>query len=77
MGIKGDIEKILEYSIENEDVLPYGGLILQRLFDPFEPSSLIIEDLTMSCRPRKELIQMFDERIPLCFCLRDTMDLIR
>lgn len=70
-----DIEEIQEYSTEENDELPFGGDILQKLFDPFEPFSLIIEDLTMSCRPREELVDMFDERIPLRFCLRDTMGL--
>lgn len=75
MGHIEDIEKVYEYSVEENDVLEYGGEILRKLFDPYEPYSLIVEDMTMACRPRQELIDMFDKRIPLRFCLRDTMGL--
>lgn len=75
MGGTNDIEGINEYSIDCDDLLQYGGEILQKLFDPYEPFSLIIEELTMACRPRTELIDMFDDKIPLRFCLRDTMGL--
>lgn len=75
----GDVKNIVavhEYSVSADcNELPYGGDILQKIFDPYEPFSLVIEDLTMACRPREELIKMFDDRIPLRFCLRDTMGL--
>ena len=76
MGDVKNIESVHEYSVEADDEeLTYGGDILQKLFDPYEPFSLLIEDLTMSCKPREELIEMFAEKIPLRFCLRDTMGL--
>lgn len=75
LGTDNGTERINEYSIEKEDILPYGGEILQILFDPYEPYSLIIEEITLACRPREELIEMFDDKIPLRFCLRDTMGL--
>lgn len=77
LGEAGQIGVVGEYSIEqeNEDNLPYGGDMLQHIFDPYEPYSLIVEDITLVCRPREELIEMFDENIPLRFCLRDTMGL--
>lgn len=75
MGNVENIERVREYSVEENDILEYGGDVLQKLFDPYEPFSLIVEDMTMACRPRQELIDMFDEKIPLRFCLRDTMGL--
>lgn len=75
MGAGNGIEEINEYSVEQDDILPYGGVILKTLFDPFQPYSLIIEDLVLTCRPREELIEMSNENIPLRFCLRDTMGL--
>lgn len=75
IGIGNNLDSINEYSIEEEDYYPYGGELLEKLFDPFQPYSLVIEDITLSCRPRKELINMSDEDIPLRFCLRDTMGL--
>ena len=79
MGIDHLIDITREYSTEYNDVLPYGGEVLQHLFDPYEPYSLIVENMTMVCRPREVLIHelrnMFDKRIPLRFCIRDTMGL--
>lgn len=76
LGCIDDPNSILEYTVdENDAELKYGGAILQSLFDPFEPYSLVIEDMTVACRPREELIKQFDDKIPLRFCLRDTMGL--
>lgn len=77
LGKNGQIGVVGEYSVEcdNEHNLPYGGDMLQHIFDPYEPYSLIVEDITLVCRPREELIEMFDDKIPLRFCLRDTMGL--
>lgn len=68
-------DTILEYSTRRDDEFPYGGNVLQGLFDPFEPYSLIIEDFILACRPREELIKMANENVPLRFCLRDSMGL--
>lgn len=75
LGVNNPIGEVREYSVEPNDELPYGGEVLQHIFDPYEPYSLIIEDITMVCRPREELIEKFDKKIPLRFCLRDTMGL--
>lgn len=75
LGAGNILGNICEYSIKEDDVFTYGGTILQTLFDPFEPFSLIVEDITLACRPRTELIIRSDENIPLRFCLRDTMGL--
>lgn len=69
------VGEISAYSTEDNDILPYGGAILQSLFDPFEPYSLVVEDMAVACRPRQQFIDMADENIPLRFCLRDTMGL--
>ncbi|WZL80633.1 hypothetical protein QBE53_12565 [Vallitaleaceae bacterium 9-2] len=75
LGEKLQDENILELSVDEHDDLQYGGNVLQNLFDPFQPYSLIINDLTLSCRPREEIIKMGEESIPTRFCLRDTMGL--
>lgn len=75
MGADNHMGEVKEYSVKENDDLPYGGEVLQHIFDPYEPYSLIIEDIVMVCRPREELIKKFDEKIPLRFCLRDTMGL--
>ena len=75
LGANSGVESISEFSVVEDDILPYGGMILQSLFDPYEPYSLIVEEMTMACRPRDELIDMFYDKIPLRFCLRDTMGL--
>lgn len=75
LGAGNVLGNICGYSVKEDDVFTYGGVILQTLFDPFEPFSLIVEDITLACRPRTELIIRSDENIPLRFCLRDTMGL--
>lgn len=75
LGANSGVESINEFSVVEDDILPYGGMILQSLFDPYESYSLIVEEMTMVCRPRDELIDMFYDKIPLRFCLRDTMGL--
>lgn len=75
IGTENEIGSICEYSVEKDDIFAYGGHILQTLFNPYEPYSLVISNITLACRPREELLQMSDESIPLRFCLRDTMGL--
>lgn len=75
MGTSDNLENINEYSAEKDDSCSYGGTILRTLFDPFQPFSLIVEDMVLACRPRHELIEKADENVPLRFCLRDTMGL--
>jgi len=68
-------DKILEYSTENGDRFTFGGNVLRGLFDPSEPYSLVIRDLTLACSPREELVKMADRNVPLHFCLRDSVGL--
>lgn len=75
IGAGNGLGNINEYSVDQDDIFPYGGLILQTLFDPFQPYSLIVEDMVLACRPRQELIEKADDGVPLRFCLRDTMGL--
>lgn len=75
LGGDNSLGGIHDYSANEDDIFMYGGTILQTLFDPFEPFSLIVEDITLACRPRTEIITRSDENIPLRFCLRDTMGL--
>lgn len=70
-----DMGTILEYSTKTDDEFPYGGNVLHGLFDPFEPYSLIIEDIVLASRPRKEMLEKTVENRPLRFCLRDSMGL--
>ncbi len=70
-----DMGAILEYSTKTDDEFPYGGDVLQGLFDPFEPYSLMIEDFILASRPRKEMMEKAGENKPLRFCLRDSMGL--
>nr|WP_307989863.1 hypothetical protein [uncultured Niameybacter sp.] len=75
IGMRNKLNSICEYSVEKDDDFPYGGDILQILFNPYEPYSLVISNITLACKPREELLEMADENIPLRFCLRDTMGL--
>lgn len=52
LGANSGVESISEFSVVEDDILPYGGMILQSLFDPYESYSLIVEEMTMACRPR-------------------------
>ena len=70
-----EFDKVAEMSIEQNDVFPYGEPILASLFNPYEPYSLVVEEIVLSCRPRQELVDMSDKNMPLRFCLRDTMGL--
>lgn len=72
---KVDKECINEFSVEKDDQFPYGATILRELFDPMQAYSLVISEMTLSCRPREELVNMAMEDVPLRFCLRDTMGL--
>lgn len=75
IGEGNSLDNICEYSTKQGDIFPYGGKVLEELFDPFQPYSLVVEDITLACRPRIELIEMADVDIPLRFCIRDTMGL--
>ena len=54
LGANSGVESINEFSVVEDDILPYGGMILQSLFDPYEPYSLIVEEMTMACRQREK-----------------------
>lgn len=68
-------QKMLQYSTEGED---NGSHVLEALFDPYTPYSLIIDYISIACRPRKELIRLAQNKspeLPFRFCIRDTMGL--
>ena len=51
---------------------------MEVLFDPFAPFSLVIDHISVACRPRQELIDIAQEKspeLPFRFCIRDTMGL--
>lgn len=67
--------KRLQYSLDDDN---NGTHILEVLFDPFAPFSLVIDHISVACRPRQELIDIAQEKspeLPFRFCIRDTMGL--
>lgn len=67
--------KMLQYSLDDDN---NGTHILEVLFDPFAPFSLVIDHISVACRPRQELIDIAQEKspeLPFRFCIRDTMGL--
>lgn len=68
-------DKIYEFDLGECGVDAEGARVLQQLFNPYKPYSLIIEEMTLISRPRKELIELNSEDYPLRFCLKDTMGL--
>ena len=71
---ENDCNSICQFSVNENDLFAYGGHILEELFDPYQPYSLIVEEMTLACRPREEIIKE-NADLPLRFCLRDTMGL--
>lgn len=66
---------VVEYNLERDCT---GGQILKTLFDPYAPYSLILDQITLACRPRQELIEIAQKKypeFPLRLCIRDTMGL--
>ena len=74
VGEDMDEGSVYEYSTDESDEYPYGGVVLEELFDPDKPYSLIVDEMTLTCCPREEILSDDDE-IPVRFCLRDTMGL--
>lgn len=68
-------DKIYEFDLEDSGVDTDGARVLQELFNPYKAYSLVIEEMTLISRPRKELIELNSEDYPLRFCLKDTMGL--
>lgn len=71
---ENDCNSICQFSVDENGLFTYGGHILEELFDPYQPYSLIVEEMTLACRPREEIIKE-NADLPLRFCLRDTMGL--
>lgn len=68
-------EKMLQYGLEDGN---NGTHVLEVLFDPFAPYSLVIDHISIACRPRQKLIDIAQEKspeLPFRFCIRDTMGL--
>ena len=49
--------------------------MLEELYTPSAPFSLIIEDVKIACRPREEVVKFCSTEYPFRFCLRDTVGL--
>lgn len=64
-----------EYSTEKDDIYPYGGDILMALFNAKAPYSLIIEEITLACKPRREMLEAHNKNWPMRFVFRDSMGL--
>lgn len=68
-------EEMVQYNLQEEKS---GIKVLESVFDPFAPYSLIIDHINFACRPRKELIDIAQDHspeLPFRFCIRDTMGL--
>ena len=68
-------QKMVQYSLQGEN---NGTKILAALFDPFAPYSLVVDHISIACRPRQELIDIAQKTspdLPFRFCIRDTMGL--
>lgn len=68
-------ERIVQYNLDGEDD---GTNVLEALFDPFAPYSLLIDHISIACKPRQELIDIARNKepdLPFRFCIRDTMGL--
>ena len=69
------LQKIVQYNLNDK----YDGInVLETLFDPYSPYSLVIDHILIACRPRKELIDIAQTKspdFPFRFCIRDTMGL--
>lgn len=77
IGSGAGSSSVLEYSTqENGGSYPYGGRVLTQLFDPYQPYSLIVNEMTVACMPRKEILNAkTEQKLPVQFCLKDTMGL--
>lgn len=67
--------KILQYNLEDDYK---GAHLLESIFDPFAPYSLVVDQISIACRPRQELIDIAKKKspdFPFRFCIRDTMGL--
>lgn len=64
-----------EFSAVDNDIYPFGGDILKELFDSKAPYSLVVDEITLVCRPRREMLEAHNEKWPMRFILRDTMGL--
>lgn len=68
-------QEMVQYNLEGEN---NGINVLNALFDPYSPYSLVIDCISIACRPRKELIdiaQFKSPDLPFRLCIRDTMGL--
>ena len=68
-------QEMVQYSLEGEN---NGTHVLEALFDPYAPYSLVIDHISIACKPRQELINIAQKKspeLPFRFCIRDTMGL--
>ena len=57
-------DKIYEFDLGDADSDTDGERVLHELFNPYKPYSLVIEEMTLISRPRKELIELNHEDYP-------------
>ena len=67
-----NMSESMQFSICHKGEYPYGGKILEELFDPYKPYSLLIDEMTLACKPLGDILNEEEEQ-PLRFCLKDTM----
>lgn len=70
-------QAMVEYSLDGESK-DEGIRVLETLFDPYAPYGLVIDHISIACRPRKELVDIARAKspdLPFRFCIRDTMGL--
>lgn len=68
-------QEMVQYSLDDKGD---GINVLETLFDPYAPYSLMVDHISIACRPRKELIDIAQAKspdLPFRFCIRDTMGL--
>lgn len=68
-------QEMVQYSLDGNSK---GIKVLEAVFDPYAPYSLVIDQISLACRPRQELIEIAQVKspdLPFRFCIRDTMGL--
>lgn len=64
-----------ELLLANAELDENSAEMLKTLYDPSSSYSLIISEIRIACRPRKEIVEIYHDDCPFRFCLRDTMGL--
>lgn len=68
-------EEMVQYNLDDKGD---GINVLKALFDPYAPYSIMIDHISIACKPRKELVDIAQAKspdLPFRFCIIDTMGL--